>query len=62
MKYIIGFIIVSSLSGCAIPALLGVKSYDSNKDHTHIEFITGFTGEASMSGTDTLNNNKGIKP
>lgn len=62
MKYIIGFTIVISLSGCAIPALLGVKSYDSNKDHTHIEFITGFNTEASLSGTDTLNNNKGIKP
>jgi hypothetical protein len=60
MKYIIGFILISSLSGCIVPAVLGVKSYDNNNGHTHIDFITGVNTEASWSGTDTLNNHKGI--
>jgi hypothetical protein len=62
MKTLAAIVLLVSLSGCAAPLLLGVKSYDSKGDHTHIEFITGFNTGASVSGTDTLNNNLAIKP
>ena len=46
-------------SGC-VPAILGIKEYKSGD--TTISLITGFDVGASASGTDTLDNNIGIKP
>lgn len=40
--------------------LLGVKSYQSGD--TRIEFVTGFNTEVSAAGTDTLDNNRAIRP
>ena len=47
-----------SLTGCGM--LLGVKSYQSGD--TRIEFVTGFNTEVSAAGTDTLDNNRAIRP
>jgi hypothetical protein len=59
MKKIILIVIsVSLFSGCAIPALLGVKSYQSGD--TKIDFITGMDVGFGMNGIDTVNNNRGI--
>ena len=49
---------VCLLSGCAVPALLGVKSYQSGD--TKIDFITGMDFGIGMNGIDTVNNNRGI--
>lgn len=51
-------VVVSALSGCAVPAILGVKSYQSGD--TKIEFITGVDFGFGMNGVDTVNNNRGI--
>lgn len=48
----------SALQGCAVPALLGVKSYQSGD--TKIDFITGVDFGFGMNGIDTVNNNRGI--
>lgn len=48
----------ASLQGCAVPALLGVKSYQSGD--TKIDFITGVDFGFGMNGVDTVNNNRGI--
>lgn len=55
------------LSGCAIPLLLGVKERQTieksdGSTETRTSFITGADFNFGLSGTDTLNNNKGIKP
>ena len=50
---------LSILSGC-VPLVTGIKEYKSGD--TTISFITGFDVGASASGTDTLDNNIGIKP
>lgn len=47
-----------TVSGCALPALLGVKSYASGD--TRVEFITGVDFGFGMNGIDTVNNNRGI--
>ena len=48
----------AALTGCGM--LLGVKSYQSGD--TRIEFVTGFNTEVSAAGTDTLDNNRAIRP
>jgi hypothetical protein len=53
-------VIMSVLSGCAVPALLGVKSYQSGD--TKIDFITGVDFGFGMNGIDTVKNNRGINP
>ena len=53
-------VICSALSGCAVPALLGVKSYQSGD--TRIEFITGVDFGIGMNGIDQVQNSRGIKP
>jgi hypothetical protein len=59
MKKIISAVIsIVFLSGCAVPALLGVKSYQSGE--TKIDFITGVDFGFGMNGIDTVNNNRGI--
>lgn len=50
----------SALQGCAVPALLGVKSYQSGD--TRIEFITGADIGFSMNGVDSVSNSRGISP
>lgn len=57
-KIILTGIVVSLLSGCAVPAILGVKSYQSGD--TKIDFITGMDFGFGMNGIDTVNNNRGI--
>lgn len=54
-------IVVVSLSGCLAPALLGVKDIRT-AGGTQISFITGADIGVSMNGTDTVDNNRGIKP
>lgn len=49
-----------SLSSCAFPLLLGVKSYQSGE--TRIDFITGADLTVGANGVDTINNNRGIVP
>lgn len=49
-----------SLSSCAFPLLLGVKSYQSGD--TRIDFITGADITMGANGVDTINNNRGIVP
>lgn len=53
-------VLCSALQGCAVPALLGVKSYQSGD--TRIEFITGADIGFSMNGIDQVNNSRGIAP
>lgn len=48
------------LTGCAVPALLGVKTYQSGD--TRVEFITGVDFGFGMNGVDNVNNNRGISP
>ena len=52
-------VVIITQTGC-VPAILGIKEYKSGD--TTISFITGFDVGASASGTDTLDNNIGIKP
>jgi hypothetical protein len=61
MKIVVLAVVVTVvLSGCAIPALLGVKSYQSGD--TRIEFITGVDVGLGMNGIDAVNNTRGITP
>lgn len=68
MAVVTGLIIVAiNVAGCAIPALLGVKDRVTieradGSTETRTSFITGADFNFGLSGTDTLNNNKGIKP
>lgn len=50
----------SMIQGCAVPALLGVKSYQSGD--TKIEFITGVDFGFGMNGVDQVQNSRGIAP
>lgn len=52
--------VLATLSGCAVPALLGVKSYKSGE--TQIDFITGVDFGFGMNGVDTVKNDRGISP
>ncbi len=53
------YVLVATMTtGCGM--LLGVKSYQSGD--TRIEFVTGFNTEVSAAGTDTLDNNRAIRP
>ena len=49
------------LSGC-IPAVLGVKSYESTEQGTRIDFITGLDLGAQVNGIDRVDDNRGIAP
>lgn len=57
---VLAVVVTVVLSGCAIPALLGVKSYQSGD--TRIEFITGVDVGLGMNGIDAVNNSRGITP
>lgn len=57
---VLAVVVAIMLSGCAIPALLGVKSYQSGD--TRIEFITGVDVGLGMNGIDAVNNTRGITP
>ena len=57
---VLAVVVTVVLSGCAIPALLGVKSYQSGD--TRIEFITGVDVGLGMNGIDAVNNSWGITP
>lgn len=48
------------LQGCAVPMLLGVKSYQSGD--TKIDFITGADLTLGMNGIDSVANSRGIEP
>lgn len=61
MKKLIVIALAVMTQGC-VPLLTGIKEIDVTKERTTYRFMTGFNTEASISGTDTLNNNKGIKP
>jgi hypothetical protein len=50
--------VCSMAQGCAVPALLGVKSYQSGD--TRIDFITGVDFGIGMNGVDTVSNSRGI--
>ena len=54
------YLALLSLSSCAFPLLLGVKSYQSGD--TRIDFITGADITMGANGVDTINNNRGIVP
>ncbi len=59
----IGLVVIlvgACLSGCAVPALLGVKTYQSGD--TRIEFITGVDFGIGMNGVDNVANSRGIAP
>lgn len=56
-----GVIGLLSLTACAGPALLGVKSY-TGSDGSRVEFITGADFGLSLNGIDTVENVRGIKP
>ena len=58
---IVGALIVQFLTGCG-PVLFGMKDFESTKEGYKINFITGFDTSASITGTDTLDNRKGIRP
>lgn len=51
-------LIVSACSGCVVPAVLGVKSYQSGD--TKIDFITGVDFGFGMNGVDAVHNERGI--
>ena len=59
-KLLVLGLVVFAFSGCVAPALLGIKSYETAESRT--EFITGADFGISFSGTDTLDNRKGINP
>jgi hypothetical protein len=62
MKKVLAVVVLLAVSsmvqGCAVPALLGVKSYQSGD--TRIDFITGVDLGIGMNGVDTVNNSRGI--
>lgn len=49
---------VITQSGCAVPLLLGMKEYPT--EDGPIKFITGADLNFGFSGTDSLDNRKGI--
>lgn len=51
---------VMYLSGCA--TLAGVKSYESTKDGSRWEFVSGFDFGVSANAVDTVEDRRGIKP
>jgi len=51
-------LIVASCSGCIVPAVLGVKTYQSGD--TKVEFITGVDFGFGMNGVDAVHNERGI--
>jgi len=53
-------LIGSLMAGCAVPLLLGVKSYKSGD--TEVQFITGADFTIGANGVDTVDNARGIKP
>jgi hypothetical protein len=60
---VLAYVLISlslSITGCAVPALLGVKSYQSGD--TRVEFITGVDFGFGMNGVDKVDNNRGISP
>lgn len=54
-------LICFAFGGC-LQLMTGIKEIESTKEKTTYRFMTGFNSEVSLSGTDTLNNSKGIKP
>lgn len=56
---VLAIILCFSLTGCGM--VLGVKEIKT-AGGTVIKFNSGFGFEASASGSDTLNNNRSIKP
>lgn len=52
------FFVISSLTGCAAPLLLGMKTYRSGD--TRIDFITGADLGLSVNGIDHVDNRRGI--
>lgn len=60
MKKVIAVAVAVTVSGCAAPLLLGVKSYETKNSRT--EFITGADFTFGLNGTDTVDNKRGIKP
>lgn len=57
---IVAIVVVMACTGCAVPAILGVKTYQSGD--TRIEFITGVDFGFGMNGVDKVDNNRGIAP
>lgn len=53
--------IVTSLSGCAIPMLTGVKEIRT-AGGTEIKFITGGDFRIGANGVDTVEDRRGIAP
>lgn len=49
------------LTGC-VPAVLGIKSYESTETGTRIDFITGLDVGAQANGIDRVDDNRGIAP
>lgn len=49
-----------TLSGCAIPLLLGVKEYPT--EDGPIRFITGADIMVGLNGVDAVENKRGISP
>jgi len=48
------------VSGCAVPLLTGVKTYQSGD--TRIEFITGADFRLGANGIDSVRDTRGIDP
>jgi hypothetical protein len=55
------FYVVSALSGCAVPLLLGVKEVRT-AGGTEVKFITGGDFRIGANGIDTVEDNRGIRP
>lgn len=53
-------VLFSMLTGCA--ALVGIKEYESKGDYTKISFVTGYGADMSVTASDSLNDQRGIKP
>lgn len=63
LAVIASLLVAVTLQGCAVPLILGVKQVKYNQDgSSEYNFITGADFNIGLSGTDTLNNKKGIKP
>lgn len=61
MKNTLGFIFVLiTLSGCAVPLLTGIKSIETTEKGTKYEFMSGGDFSIGASGTNRLDNRKGI--
>lgn len=59
MKALALALICLSLSSCAAPLLLGVKSYKSGD--TQIDFITGADFTVGANGLNQVDNRRGIR-